>query len=182
MQIELLHLAIIVDLSNEPATPPETVRSDCLALLQRSPDDPWALNNMAEFCIDYSHPRAVEQGVEYGSRAYRSSGLQGEADPRIADTYGWALVLAGRGADAIPVLKSAADKLPIPETQYHLAKAYLSVGDHKAAWPCLTAALLDALRDQAKGLTVQPDLRQGVVNAFWQLLRESVAPNTRGFY
>jgi tetratricopeptide (TPR) repeat protein len=173
-QIDLLRLAVVVYLQDPSSVHTQKARAACLALLQRRPDDAWALNNMAIFCIDPARPSDLSKALDYGLRAYQSAGRTGEVDPRIADTYGWALAAAGRGEEAIQILTPLPAQLPIPEVQYHLAEAYLSSGNASGAWPHLGMAAQLIQRDERKGIRVDPNLRNGVANAFWRALRRSV--------
>lgn len=172
-QIDLLRLAVVVYLQDASSVQTQKARAACLALLQRRPDDAWALNNMAIFCIDPSRPSDLAEGLDYGLRAYQSAGRAGEVDPRIADTYGWALAAAGRGEEAIQILAPLAGQLPIPEVQYHLAEAYLSTENAAGAWPHLATAVQLIGRDERAGVRVDPGLRSGVARAFWRALRGS---------
>jgi tetratricopeptide (TPR) repeat protein len=63
--------------------------------------------------------------VEWGRRAYE---LEPE-NPDILDTYGWALVRAGRASEALPLLEEAYARRPrIYCIHYHLGLAYQAVG------------------------------------------------------
>lgn len=175
VQIQLLRTAVVVYLQAPSTSQSDKAGAACLALLHRLPDDIWALNNMASICIDHSHPAQPQNAIEYGQRAYAAAGRLGDVDPHIVDTYGWALAAAGRSSEAIQMLKPIAARLNMPEGEYHLAEAYLAVHDPLSAWPHLVSALRLIQRDEKQGQGVDPSLRRGVANAYWQALRQMPA-------
>lgn len=168
IQNELLRLAVIIYLQDPASSATNKARNACLALLERLPEDRWALNNMAAICIDHSYPPDPRKALEYGLRAYRSSGAT--VDPQIADTYGWALASAGRTSEALDVLKPAAAQLESPEAYYHLARAYLASGMPHEAGRCLASAV--ELIQQ--GHRVAPGLRTQIANAWWRTTGQNV--------
>jgi Tfp pilus assembly protein PilF len=63
-------------------------------------------------------------------------------DPRVADTYGWALYKNDRAEDALKILKDCAAKLPdSPAIQYHLGLTAQKVGDIALSRTALTKAI-----------------------------------------
>jgi predicted Zn-dependent protease len=174
VQARLLRMAVAIDLQDTPAPQYDKARAACAALLQRLPDDAWALNNMAVLSLEQASTPADarRKALDYAQLAYRAAGRDGPADPLIADTYGWALAEAGRPREAIGVLKGVASQLSIPDVQYHLAEAYLAGGDPQAAWPHLADALRMTQRDARQGARVDPFLRRGIATACWRVLRE----------
>lgn len=68
-------------------------------LLDRAPDDPVALNNVAWLY----HERDDGRALDYARRAYKLAA----DNPDIADTYGWLLAESGRRAEAEAVLSEA---------------------------------------------------------------------------
>lgn len=173
VQIQLLRMAVVVYLQAPSASQSNEARAACLALLHRLPDDIWALNNMASICIDHSNPSEPQNAIEYGHRAYVAAERRGDLDPQIVDTYGWALAAAGRGSEAIEMLKPIAPALDIPDVQYHLAKAYLAAQDPRSAWPHLASAFRLIQEDVKQGRRVDSKLRTGLAYACWQALRET---------
>lgn len=173
-QIELLRMAVVIGLQGPSTSQSDKALSACAALLQRLPDDAWALNNMAVCCIEMSPPAEPRQALEYGLRAYRAAARGGTVDPQIADTYGWALANAGRADEAIAVLTPVAARLVIPDVQYHLAEAYLAAGNPQAAWPHLAAAIRLAARDDQRGQRVNAHLRWHIGCAVWRAMRDTV--------
>jgi len=95
-------------------------------VLVLQPENIIALNNLAWLYGLENNPRALE----LAKKAYS---LQSES-PGIIDTYGWILLKNNKTAEALTMLKRAADKLPdVHEVQYHYAKALYSSGDAAAA-------------------------------------------------
>ena len=83
--------------------------------LERSPNQPVALNNLAWLYARKHDPRATELALN----AYRVA-----PGPRTSDTLGWVLVGGGDQTAALPYLERAAAGQPQdPEVQYHLAVA-----------------------------------------------------------
>ena len=94
--------------------------------LAQDPDNVVALNNLAWVYGLENNPRALE----LAEKAYS---LQ-SGSPGISDTYGWMLLKNNKTAEALPILKRAADRLPdVPEVQYHYARALFLSGDKTAA-------------------------------------------------
>jgi Flp pilus assembly protein TadD len=66
--------------------------------------------------------------------------------PAIQDTYGWALLKAGKMDKAVEILTEAARGMPDnAEVQYHLAVALASAGRKSEALPVLKKAIGGAL-------------------------------------
>lgn len=81
-------------------------------------DFPPALNNLA--MLHARNPVELEQAAKLARRAHELL----PADPHIADTLGWILLLQGQHAGALPYLRAAAEKRPADaEVQFHLAMA-----------------------------------------------------------
>jgi tetratricopeptide (TPR) repeat protein len=166
-QIDLLRRATVVYISQRvPQT--EKAEAACLALIERKPDDLWALNNMAMFYIEQSHPPDPSQAVTYGRRAYDVMNKSGDIDPRIADTYGWTLLANGSASEAIAVLVPAVERLPIPEIQYHLAEAYLAIGQGSAAWAQLVPAVREIQQGNVAGNETDSKLQQRIADALYR--------------
>lgn len=173
LQNEMLRLAVVVYLQDPASSKTNKARNACLALLERTPDDPWALNNMAAICIDHSNPPDPDKAIEYSAKAYRLLG--GTIDPQVADTYGWALASAGRTSEALDVLKPAAERLANPEAYYHLAGAYLAARMPAEAERCLTSALELIRQSEQQGHQVAPNLQTQIADAYWRAIGQDVA-------
>lgn len=80
---------------------------------------------------------SVESGIGDPGTAVRYARIALDAEPDNADfqdTYGWALVRAGRSADALPYLQRSYAKAPgMFCIHYHLAEAYRATGQHQLA-------------------------------------------------
>lgn len=83
-------------------------------VVQKSPQNPVALNNLAWVYHEVGDGRAVE----YAERAYK---LKPE-EPAIVDTLGWLLIQGGNSNRGLTLLQEAAMRAPhIPEIRYHMA-------------------------------------------------------------
>ncbi|MCC7412844.1 MAG: PEP-CTERM system TPR-repeat protein PrsT [Gammaproteobacteria bacterium] len=106
------------------------------ATLQKSPDNPVVLNNLAWLYDQKGDKRAVE----VAERAYRTA----PKSPEIADTYGWILVRHGKVERGTQLLEKAAEQMPgNPDIQYHLAASLARVGQDERAKKILGALLDD---------------------------------------
>jgi len=92
--------------------------------------DSAALYNSLGWVEVESGEGSADKAVEYAAKALALR----PADPDILDTYGWALVNAGRPSEALAPLSEAREKKPrMFCIHYHLGKAYLAVGDRREA-------------------------------------------------
>ena len=130
--------------------------------MERLPDDAWTLNNMAVLSIELTKPPEPQKALDFARRAYQASGRNGEADPLIADTYGWALSRAGKADEAIRVLEPTIRRLSNADTNCHLAEAYLAARKVNLAWPPIATALSSIHRDQLQGHPIDANLRKEV--------------------
>jgi putative PEP-CTERM system TPR-repeat lipoprotein len=105
-------------------------------VLASQPNNPAALNNLAWVTQqegDLTHANAL------ATRAYLL-----RRSPQSADTLGWILLAQGRSADAVALLRGAANAAPgDPAIHYHLAAALARDGQKDAA-----VALLKPLVDE----------------------------------
>lgn len=96
------------------------------AALDRQPDNPVALNNLAWVSGQLNDPAAIG----YAERANQLA----PASPAIMDTLGWLLVEKGETARGVELLRRAVDLAPgSAELRLHLAKGLLKAGDKSAA-------------------------------------------------
>jgi putative PEP-CTERM system TPR-repeat lipoprotein len=96
------------------------VEADLQVVLNKRPNDPVALNNLAWF---YQH-RNDARARSTAQKAYMMS-----PTPQIADTLGWILTTDGDAAKGLALLRQAAAQLSDrPTIQYHLAVALKDTG------------------------------------------------------
>lgn len=92
------------------------------SILRAQPKNVGALNNLAWLY----HQSRDQKALATAQQAYA---LAGES-PLVADTLGWILLEAGRVAEALPILKSAAEAAPQhADIQFHYAAALARSGD-----------------------------------------------------
>jgi putative PEP-CTERM system TPR-repeat lipoprotein len=90
-------------------------------LLERQPDNPLFLNNMAYVLQEMGEPEAVE----IARRAYALA----PHNPYVNDTLGWTLVRNGRAEEGLAYLREAvARQADTPVIRYHLAVALNELG------------------------------------------------------
>ena len=111
--------------------------------LRRAGDDPAALNNLAVLVA--LRGRNSREAVDLADRAIKRAGPV----PELLDTRGLARLLAGDAAAAVVDLAEAADAAPAAAIYFHLAQAYLHVGDRDAAASALRRASALGLADRA---------------------------------
>ena len=94
-------------------------------------------NNLASLLSDYHNdPASLDEAFQIASR-FRSSDI-----PQFLDTLGWIYYLRGDNAQALTLLKTAADRLPaIAAVQYHLGMAYKALGQNELAANSLDRAV-----------------------------------------
>jgi putative PEP-CTERM system TPR-repeat lipoprotein len=89
--------------------------------LQRRPDHPMLLNNLAYTL----HVKGANGALEYARKAYQSA----PDSPYVNDTLGWILVSAGDPQEGVVYLERAARALQDnAEVRYHLGYAYSKLG------------------------------------------------------
>lgn len=103
-------------------------------ILQASPDNAAALNNLAWLYAEAHDNRAEE----LARRAHEAA----PDDPAIMDTYGWLQVQSGKVEGGLPLLRQAAARLSgAPEVSYHLGAALLQLGQTSQARTYLQRAV-----------------------------------------
>ncbi len=117
-------------------------------VLKLAPANVPALNNLAWIYQQKKDGRALETAEKAFAQAPDS--------PAVLDTLGWLLVDQGNVARGLPLLKSAAAKLPdSPDIHYHLASGLAKSGDKAAA-----RTELEALLSGGKAFPQQNDARE----------------------
>lgn len=91
-------------------------------VLEHSPDNGAALNNLAWFYFLKDDPKALDMA----ERAYRSA----PENPGIQDTYGWILTQHGQPEKGLRLIKQAMQTLPDNlDVRFHFADALIKSGD-----------------------------------------------------
>lgn len=102
-------------------------------VVEAEPDNPEALNNMAYLLAQ--DPTRLDEALKHAERARERA----PENPEIADTLGWIYYRKGLYSLAVQHLELAA-KSRNPVCQYHLAMAYIKLGDSKRGQAVLEAA------------------------------------------
>ncbi len=98
-------------------------------LYARNSANPIVANNLASLLSNYREDAESLNRAEVIARR-----LRGSNEGAFQDTYGWIAYRRGNFQEAAAELKRAAQNLPQdPSVQYHLAMAYLSLGDKPLA-------------------------------------------------
>lgn len=132
-----------------------------VGVVERRPDDPVALNNLAWLV-----------GQQAGAPAGRAQGLAERAyflspNADTADTLGWILARNGKAAQAVPLLRQAVAGRPAGQTDpgaaYHLAFALKATGAREEALAVLGTALATTapFSERAAAERLMLDLRGG---------------------
>ncbi|AVR96867.1 PEP-CTERM system TPR-repeat protein PrsT [Pseudoduganella armeniaca] len=112
-----------------------------LKVVERSPDNVVALNDLAWALLQQKDPRALA----HAERAHRLA----PRNAAVADTLAAILLEKGDTARALPLLRKAVDGAPqAAEIRFHLAQALLTSGDRPGA------------RAQCEQLLKQPDFKR----------------------
>lgn len=95
-------------------------------LLQQSPNQVVAMNNLAGIYLEMNDPRALK----HAEKAYSLV----PDNAAIMDTYGWVLVNQGQGAKGLELLNKAKTSAPgVPTIHYHYAVALDKAGQSTKA-------------------------------------------------
>ena len=117
--------------------------------LKKAPGSGVLANNLAMLYIDKKDPRALATA----EMAYKAL----PKVPAILDTYGWALLMAGKTDQAVDVLRDAAKGMPDnAEVQYHLAAALAKSGRKSEALPFAQKAVAGKLSPALADRSDQP--------------------------
>lgn len=128
-------------------------------ILQLTPDDPNALNNIACDLCDMVKPPRAKEALVYSQRAYDMTEKSGHHYPRIMDTQGWVLIQLGRQEEGVHVLLSIdQDKENFPELHYHLAVGHLKMSHPEDAQRELDSARALIKKWQAQNAPVDATL------------------------
>lgn len=136
-------------------------------ILERSPEDLIALNNLASVMLLPKSGFAPKEALPYSEKAYNILVAKHEVNPYIFDTHGYVLVLLGRLDEGINILQKAIDKEPIAEACYHMGEAFIAKGASRQADAeeslKQAAALLDAATKDNK--PIDTELKSKIDNA-----------------
>lgn len=104
--------------------------------LRRAPDEMIVMNNIAQLHAEHGYD--LRRAAELASRAYSRH----SDDPGVVDTLGWVLCRQGKVAEALPLLRQSAARLPqVPDARYHYGAALMLAGYRVEGRRELTAAL-----------------------------------------
>lgn len=126
-------------------------------LLKKEPGSLIVANNLASLLTEYLNDKA---SLDRAANLARS--LDRSETPQFKDTLGWVRSRLGEYNAAIPLLESAAAKLPDnPTVRYHLAITYMKAGDSaKASAEFRKAAKLIGDEDNALGAKIRAALKE----------------------
>jgi cellulose synthase operon protein C len=125
-----LMLGTIEESANSPDRAVEQYRK----ALQSDPENIMALNNLAFLLVDQGE---LNEALGLAQKAMELA--PGEAS--VEDTLGWALFHKGMYKEAVQHFKNAFSKQSVPRIQYHLAMAYVMVGDDDLGQQAYLSAL-----------------------------------------
>jgi Tfp pilus assembly protein PilF len=136
----------------ESAKSPDAAVKQYRKVLESDPENFMALNNLAFLLVDRDE---FNEALGLAQKAMELA--PGEAS--VEDTLGWALLHKGMYREAIRHFKTAFSKQAAPGIQYHLAMAYVMVGDDQLGWQAYTAALKTSPNAPEAGLARQVVMR-----------------------
>jgi tetratricopeptide (TPR) repeat protein/KaiC/GvpD/RAD55 family RecA-like ATPase len=126
------------------------------------------LNNLAYILSLSGEPGSLAEGLQHATAAYdlsaKASGF-GKANPLIADTYGWLLVLNGRVPEGMKVLNEALAMQELPEILLHLAEGHIRLKEGVEAVRNLEKSLALMNRIAQNGGRVDQGLRARIDDA-----------------
>ncbi len=122
-------------------------------VIERAPDNPIALNNLAWIYAERGDDRSIARAIELAEQANSAQPDSGA----ITDTLGWLLHQHGDRDRGLSLLRRASTQSPNnPDIQYHLAAALAAAGSSSEARTILQDLLARhdafATRDQATEL------------------------------
>lgn len=127
-----------------------------------APNDLPTLNNIACILVDNINPPDPGKAVTYSQRAYEIMQKNGNLEPLVMDTHGWALVKSGKIQEGLMVLQDVVQRRAFPEARLHLAEAYLLRGYADQALKQATAARDELAQAQKDAVSVDPALKKRV--------------------
>lgn len=134
-------LAIVEEESHNYLAAVESYRK----VLESAPDNVFALNNLAYLLAEYG--AQPDEALKYAQHARELM----PDDAAVADTLGWVLFRKGMFSTALPHLENAVAKEGTARRKFHLAIAYLKLGDTKRGYETLQSALqMDPTLPEAK--------------------------------
>jgi len=119
-----LALAGWYELNNDTVNAKKTYEN----FLEKQPNNKLANNNLASILVESTNTADIQKGLALAET------IKDDENPQFQDTYAWALVKAGRAAEAIKLLESLNLKeTKLPEFKYHLAVAHANNGNNVTA-------------------------------------------------
>jgi tetratricopeptide (TPR) repeat protein len=138
-------------------------------VLQRHPDDVFAMNNLACVLADDLHQ--PQQALPFSTEAYNAVLRSGRVQPLIYDTQGWVLILNGQVDQGIDVLQKIGDSADFADLHYHMGQGYLRKRLPQSAEHELQTAsdMLDQATVSGQTTASDPALREKVTAAMKQV-------------
>jgi tetratricopeptide (TPR) repeat protein len=135
-------------------------------ILPRQAEDWTLLNNLAFVHTIRGPTFDPQQAIEYSRKANDLMRRSGANEPFVIDTYGWALVNAGRVDEGLVFIRQSLELRDYPEARYHLGEALLLKNQAKDAEAELLRAkeLLDKIL-QVGGNVTDDELKVKVEDA-----------------
>jgi tetratricopeptide (TPR) repeat protein len=127
-------------------------------LLQLTPDDYTALNNMAYALLLPDSGGTPSEAIKHSQAAVNEMRKLGINDPLILDTHGWALIQNGRIDEGINTIREALNRQEFPDGWYHIAEGYLKEQKFADAEQALRKAMDIIDQMQRDKLEVDPNL------------------------
>ena len=104
--------------------------------MEENSDDLRLANNLAMLLVTYRTDQAsLDRALELTEKTIATE------NPIFLDTAGWVRYKRGEYAEAMPIIRRAAEQMPdSPIIRYHLAETYYSIEDWKNAQRHISAA------------------------------------------
>lgn len=149
-------------------------------VLELAPEDLATLNNVACILVDNINPPDPAKALIYSQRAYNAMQKNGQLEPLVMDTHGWALVQSGKLQEGLLVLQDVVQRRPFPEARLHLADAYSRSGYPDQTVKQLDAAANDVAQAEKNGENVDPTLKKRIAAALQKAQAALKAQQTTG--